>query len=412
MAGHDGKKKEKDGESSGGEKLDIATTLHTMTQTLTLLQGEMTGVNQAIEAFNTRLDNTLSELSTSVTNNVKDHFNPQLEEIKDNVNALTERVDTILQDIDRRLQHVKAGLDTLIKNQPVELFNPDLSVIMFGVPYKKGEDITKIVTDLFKDTLKVGVTIKNIERSGARDGKPFAVKVELDSIYEKKQVLRAKKNCNASKATSMIRIKGCESHSDRVNRMNCTYILKMLGKGDDHFVVGNGLIKSKAEIKAAGPKGGSTAPVVVEKSELKKPKKAATNGPGDNGEHVQPVATCSSQNNNKNPNDQRSVTSDAEDSSDDDEDDPTEYELASTGSDAESETAEPPKKSAPKPRTSKTSMAATPTAKPNNAETGTAEKSKKTPKAPKADAKDAKEDGKKAQKKKKKSKKDNEDEDA
>ena len=140
---------------------------------------------------------------------------------------------------------------------------------MFGVPYKKGEDITKIVLDLFKDTLKVGVTVKNIERSGARDGKPGAVKVELDSIYEKKQVLRANKNCNASKATLMIRIKGCESHSDRINRMNCTYLLKMMGKGEDHFVVGNGLIKSKAEVKASGSKGGPSTPVVVEKSNLK-----------------------------------------------------------------------------------------------------------------------------------------------
>ena len=121
---------------------------------------------------------------------------------------------------------------------------PDVSIIMFGVPYKEDENIVQKVNDIFTKVLKVGVTVVNIERASARDGKPGAVCVELDSLSDKKQVLRAKHKCKNSKDYAKTRIKGSESHSDRVNQINCSYLLKLLGKDSDHFVVSNGLIKS------------------------------------------------------------------------------------------------------------------------------------------------------------------------
>ncbi len=189
-----------DAENKGS--LDIATTLKSMTDSLVALQEQMTGVNQLIEHFNTRLDDKLGELTSTVAENVKQTFNPQIQQLRETVNGLSERVDSLEQDIDGRLRKVEDSLDTILHKSTTEDFNPEVSVIIFGLPTQKDKDIVATVTDLFTNYLKVGVTIVKVERAGSRDGKPGAVRVELDSLYEKKQILRAKNKCKENNKNS------------------------------------------------------------------------------------------------------------------------------------------------------------------------------------------------------------------
>ena len=257
-----GKPKDKEMEDGDEENLDIATTLKTVSDSLVSLQAQMTGVHQSIKQFNNRLDDKLGELTSTVADNVKATFEPQLDYLRETVNCLSERVDTMEQDLGGRLQKVEESIDTLLRKSTTEDFNPDVSVIMFGIPTKEDEDIIATVTDLFVNMLKVGVTIVKVERAGSRDGKPGAVRVELDSLYEKKQVLRAKHMCKTNPKSAKVRIRGCESHQDRVNRLNCTYMLKLMGKGEEHFVVGNGVISQKLKLKRVLIRGPREAPMV------------------------------------------------------------------------------------------------------------------------------------------------------
>ncbi len=115
-----------------------------------------------------------------------------------------------------------------------------------------------------------------------------------------------------------------------------------MGKGDEHFVVGNGVIKSKPEIKAGSPKGsngGAPAPTAVSPSLTNKGKKKGhkTVEMSDNGDHEVKTATCSDQNNNNNRGDPNATEAHDEESSDDDSVTPTDYEDAQTTSGSESD---------------------------------------------------------------------------
>ena len=91
----------------------------------------------------------------------------------------------------------------------------------------------------------------NTERTTPRDNKPAAIKVELETVWDRVSVLKNKSKCNAKKKTANVRIHGCEEHADRVNRLNSMQLLKLMGKDKEFVIVGNGVIKSKAELKSS-----------------------------------------------------------------------------------------------------------------------------------------------------------------
>ena len=169
-----------------------------------------------------------------------------------------------------------------------------------------------------------------------------------------------------------------------------------MDKGEDHFVVGNGVIKSKVEIKvgsANGTKGGAHDPTVIGTTSTKKLKKKGKRkgDVSDNGAHVDQKDTCSDKNNNnkrENPND-----SDAppEQPLDNDSVTPTDYKDARTSSgsesDDEAEKAEPvvQKQTRAKSTLKPPTPAATPSAENDKPTTDKPKTNKKdTPKAPKA----------------------------
>ena len=178
------------------------------------------------------------------------HFNPEIQTLEDDSANLRTRLDQIENTMDTRMVKVEESIAGILRHLDSELFNPVNSVIIFGLEQKENENLRNKVSDLFTNMLKVGVTITCTERATPRDGKPGAVKVELSSTWDKIAVLHAKQKCNGSPTTKNIRIKGCESHADRVNRQNSSFILKLMGKNNDCVIAGNGLIKTKAEMQA------------------------------------------------------------------------------------------------------------------------------------------------------------------
>ncbi len=119
-------------------------------------------------------------------------------------------------------------------------------------------------------------------------------------------------------------------------------MLKLLGKDSDHFVVGNGLIKSKEELKgnSNGSKGGPNGPSVVGSTKVVTQQKPGSAGKvGDKGAHVLPLTTCPGVNNNTYPKSSREKAETLEGSSGDEQGDTTDYDDAR--SDTESDDSEP-----------------------------------------------------------------------
>ena len=122
--------------------------------------------------------------------------------------------------------------------------------MIFGMKVKPNKNTRDVVDGLFRNTLGVQVKVVNVECTTPRDNKPAAIKLELESVWDRVSVLKNKAKCNAKKKTANVRIRGCEEHADRVNRLNSMQLLKMIGKDKEFVIVGNGVIKSKAELKS------------------------------------------------------------------------------------------------------------------------------------------------------------------
>ena len=164
-------------------------------------------------------------------------------QLRDMATAMTNMTEQI------RLSKLEGEVASMKGQIPVkEQFDSKTSVIIFGLAEEENEYTHAVVDDLFTNALQANVNIVDAARTAPRDGRPGASKVELASTYEKLQILRYKSKCANIKKYEKVRIRGCEDHSDRVNHLNSTYLLKLMGKDKDHVVVGNGVIRSKADI--------------------------------------------------------------------------------------------------------------------------------------------------------------------
>ncbi len=153
------------------------------------------------------------------------------------------------QSIDKRITTIDTAVKQLAEKTTVH-FDPDISVMIFGMKQTENEDTRQKVCGLFRDTLKIDVHVVRAERTLPRNDHPAANKCELANVWEKVSVLKHKLKCNDSASTSKIHIKVCESHSDRVNHLNSNTLLEILGQSEE-FVVGKGVIKARKDLKDA-----------------------------------------------------------------------------------------------------------------------------------------------------------------
>ena len=66
---------------------------------------------------------------------------------------------------------------------------------------------------------------------------------------DKITVLRAMKKCDSDDKDKQITIKSCESHIERVARINTKFLLNQLDLSETYSITGHGLIKAKLDMK-------------------------------------------------------------------------------------------------------------------------------------------------------------------
>ncbi len=134
--------------------------------------------------------------------------------------------------IDNRLS--KYNLDTLVKKQKEmeeilqeykaqndRPFQPDRSVMVHGYYAKEDESVDEQVSRLLYQTLEVNCVPKFYERvTGKNSDKPGVLKIELKSVYDKVEVLKAKQSCELYDETEGVRTQTCDSHDSRVAKLN------------------------------------------------------------------------------------------------------------------------------------------------------------------------------------------------
>ena len=132
-------------------------------------------------------------------------------------------------------------------------FNRDRSVVIYGLEQQEGEMLEKCLEWFLKDVLQVTVGIRNLDRHQARDTRKIGVvMLELDTVYDKVNVLRAKSKCIEWEETVNVTVKGCETHDARVNHMNNKLLVNKLNMSKDYTITAHGIIKQKEGDMSAG----------------------------------------------------------------------------------------------------------------------------------------------------------------
>ncbi len=124
-------------------------------------------------------------------------------------------------------------------------FDPDRSVVIYGLVDAEAESLDQTVSWLISMVLGLTITPKFYERTTSKSEKPGVIKVELKDAYDKVAMLRAKKKCEDVARTKKVKISSCDSHESRVSKLNARFILSKLPGAKNFIVTGNGVIREK-----------------------------------------------------------------------------------------------------------------------------------------------------------------------
>ncbi len=234
-----------------------------MEDRLDKLLEKVEGVMNEVKGVRSEMDTRLSDMEKTIKSTVEDAIKQSrsdiTKEIEDTVGTKTKPLEDEIKDLRDKLnnsEHELAKIRSLV-DVP---FNPDRSVVIYGLVQQENESLQDCVTWLLKDVLQCTVKIKNLDRRQPRDtGKIGVVLLECDTVYEKVNILRAKGKCAEWEDTQNVVIKGCESHDARVSRMNNKLLMNML-EMKDYTITAHGIIKlkeSNSEGDSSGTRGGS-----------------------------------------------------------------------------------------------------------------------------------------------------------
>ncbi|KAL7384167.1 hypothetical protein ABVT39_025537 [Epinephelus coioides] len=181
----------------------------------------MSSVLQELKSLHTKMDEMKVALNTKI-DGMKTSFEKQLNAKVDNLRdslekLVTENRDCLKAELAQRTKEIQENLDMEIGHMVARLeqvearinragskentpYDPDVSIIIFGLRYEEGEDVTELVKELLTEGLQWDSPhgIVAAERLRERGGRPGVIKVELGSVQDKVDVLRKKQGLKSN----------------------------------------------------------------------------------------------------------------------------------------------------------------------------------------------------------------------
>ena len=171
----------------------------------------------------------------------------------------------ILTELDTRLKKIQddifleiAGLRARIEEIELKItepnnsrpdkqqFDPERSVIIFGLHETVSEDITNKISSLIKNGLKLpDVVPLASKRLQSRNDKPGAVKVEFKDLDDKVKALRAKQKLKEQRLYRNVYIRSSKSHMERLHEINMRMLLDEVSDSSKFGFTGSGKMYKK-----------------------------------------------------------------------------------------------------------------------------------------------------------------------
>ena len=220
---------------------DIAGELKGISNTLSELKNGQAGLKQSFES---RIENLKVDLEKTIAS--------KMLEIKDEFTMEISRLDSLFRDLDTKF--TKMG-QSLTKESSVR-FDPIRTVVAISVPFWKGENIDDKAQEIVNhikgnpppggDHQLQEATIVNVMRLPERpDGKFPIVKIEFETLEQKKAILRGKKTLSTSKSFKRVFIRTSKTRYEMTMERNFQAVLKMIPDGEKLKLAADGQLIPK-----------------------------------------------------------------------------------------------------------------------------------------------------------------------
>ena len=199
---------------------------------------EMKDLIFEIRQMRTEFRESINSLRAEINQNLDIKFNQLNDRIDLEIGHMVARIDSV----DQRM----LKLESQTKNKGREPFDPEVTVVVFGLNETKEENIQSVAEKLIRDGLGLfDIIVVRAVRLGSRDGRPGVVKIEFCSPEEKIGVLKSKLRLSGSKEYPRVYIKQSHSHVERVLERNMKTILAELPKGNEYRITSHGIVVKK-----------------------------------------------------------------------------------------------------------------------------------------------------------------------
>lgn len=215
---------------------------------------EFRKLNLKIDSNNQELTASINNLQITLTALVAQSEERMTEKMEKQANELRSQFDLEIGHIRASLSLAETNLNKRIKRTE---FDPDVSIVVFGLPFAEGENVVLRVEALIESLECDPVPrIVAAQRLAPRDQKPGLIKVELASTDDKIAVLRRKKALKDIATYSTVYINTAKSHTERLLDLNLKTLLEEIPSGKDFFFTSNGrLVRKKRSDTQPGAHG-------------------------------------------------------------------------------------------------------------------------------------------------------------
>ncbi|CAC5407385.1 unnamed protein product [Mytilus coruscus] len=235
--------------SSGHHPVSLSDTV-----TFNALANMITNLTESLNNLGSRLEKRISDIEGNVEKRLTVKFNTVINDrVKGEVAKLKAEITTEVSEYKDKVETLEKSYAEIITSKcDKTVQKQNLNIIVKNLPVEHREKTEKTflkskVTALIKDGLKLAnVSVKDVVRKQtyAGNNKPGIVVIGIESLEQKKLVLKSKKVLMNSSKYSRVYTENDVPYEQRINNINNRTILGALGKDND-FVVKSGLIFKK-----------------------------------------------------------------------------------------------------------------------------------------------------------------------
>ena len=183
---------------------------------------------------------------------MEDRIMLEIATVNNKITAVDAKVDALQLKFSGYDDRLKIVEDALAANGAlVQDFDPEVTVIVTGVPYVDTEDVKvkcqEIIDHIRSSSTPVmdPIAVVNAIRTPFRNGRAGVIKLQLPSRQNKIDILKGKKSLSNNGNYSRAYIRGSQSHTERLIHLNTNTLLNELGIADKYRVAGNGRLVPK-----------------------------------------------------------------------------------------------------------------------------------------------------------------------